>query len=488
MPVVHPMPRRRYVPQAWTAVAALALSAGCTDAGTNARLASPPDYEIQARYTTEGPLDDLSTVMLQATVRNLGGRVEEPATVSMYVDDRFVKEVVLRAPAPGAAAALSFDWEAEPGAHAIRFQLKRLALDPQSGAESSEANNAVTLSLTVPFRERRVVARTWHQSRAFLASVEEDAQFQELLAFARDSGFVIPSSARTLETQYDGEGVASLVTPMGDPGAPATSAPLLIAIRHPGQGGKTVTIPFLFRMVDRTTYLVYNTRGGTRVTRIGDSVVVSTITPPPSGWRASMAAVGTCQEDTSACDQIGVAVAQCDAIIAEFGDQEITLQDLALVEQVCGRVTALTNACNAARTDNPPVITTQIGTNGSGQCAHCNGTTLNLWTYYGWHAQATDDRGLTWNSGSSFLATCNGGSYTFSVTDCGGQTATVVVQAQRQDFTPVPNWPNCHNQGKASSLLFPDSPASLLGWSFPWKKCDGLPAGFQEDPGPGPLG
>jgi rRNA maturation protein Nop10 len=481
-----PPARRRSRSRLRTVFAALLLSAGCTEVGTNTTPESPPDFAIEAKYTTDGPLDDLSTVSFQVGVRNLGGNAPAASFVSMYIDSVYVKGVPLGNLAPGVTTTLTFDWRAKPGAHAIRFEIRRVAPDAVSGAESDQANNVAALSLTVPVRQRRIVARTWGPSAEILASARGDARVREVIAVAADSGFEIPSGARTLETRYDGEGMSTLVTPMGPPDAPANSAPLLVVVQFPVEGHGTVMIPYLFRLIDGTSYTVYNGNGGSRVSRIGGSTKVVPYPPASKGPQADVMATGACVEDDSVCEAAAEASSRC----LKLGEMENkTLEEEAAWLMICGGALVLLQQCSDASVDNPPVITPAQGTNGSGECAHCLGTTTTLlkWTNYGWAATATDDRGFTWNSSSIFAATCDGGSYTFSVTDCGGQTATVTVNAIRHDFPSVPNWQGCEDQGKgknkSASLLFPGSSAPLLSAKSPWRACDRLPSRFEDDQG-----
>jgi hypothetical protein len=482
-----PPPRRRSGSLLRTAFAALLLSTGCTEVGTNAAPESPPDYAIEAKYTTDGSLDDLSTVSLQVGVRNLGGRAPDVSFVSMYVDDVFIRGVALGTLAPGGKAMLAFDWDAEPGAHAIRFEIRQVAPDAESGAEADVANNVVTLPLTVPTRERRIIAQAWRSSAELLSPMRGDAPVQKVLALAKDSGFTIASSASTLATRYDGEGVTTLITPMGPPNAPANSAPLLVVIQYPTQGHGTVQIPYLFRLIDRTTYVVYNAEGGSRVSLRGAETQVSEFSSAVSGSRGN-AATGNCQEDTSICDQARDQKALCDRLHAQITD-DTTLYELSVILAHCDLALELLEKCANALVDNPPTISTSLGTNGTTECAHCLGktTTLLKWKYYGWLASASDDRGSpTWNSSDLFEATCNGGSYTFSVTDCGGQTASVVVNAVKADLPSVPNWEGCEDQGdgknKSALLLFPGSSAPLLSARSPWRNCNRLPSRFEDDP------
>jgi hypothetical protein len=440
-----------------------------------------PDLTItNTAYTTVGALDDLSTVAFEVRVQNVGGSDSLGTSVSMYVDGDYVMDMALNGLRSQENATLRFDWPAEPGSHEIRFGVDQPPMDTPFVEESNENNNTATLALLVPFRERHVVEQDTMIFAALPSAVAGDSLVREVLALARDSGHTMPAGALTIRTRYDAEGVTSYITPIGPPHARADSVPILFVMTIPTVIHGVVTLPFLFQFVDSTTYVLYDARGGVRLFDAGDSIQVLGKVLAIGSTRPAMAAEPCSEPWVWTCVSAYITKNAC---IAGIGVTIYTGGVGAIFGSLAACVTFVNafRACARSSTDDPPTIKTSILNNGP-RCSECKGGVIIRWTYKGYRAEFSDDRGdVEEKTANTFVPTCSGGSFTFTAKDCKGQITSKTVSAI---YDPLPNVLRsnplgplqyrsqqsvCHNQGGVSSLVLPTRPA-LLEWSE-WRGC-----------------
>jgi CARDB len=192
----HCLPTRQCCALTAAALILLCVVAACSDKPVGPTDFSPPllpDYVIgDVKYTTDGPLDDLSVVVFQIRVQNLGNSDVLGTTVSMYVDGRIAMHQPLDGLPSLDAKTVRFNWPAQAGEHEILFGVDRPPLDTTFVEESREDNNTATLALTIPFRERNIVTQEIIAFETLPRGIRNDSLLEQVITLARDSGLQRP--------------------------------------------------------------------------------------------------------------------------------------------------------------------------------------------------------------------------------------------------------------------------------------------------------
>ena len=410
-----------------------------------------PDYVISSvQEGAEGPLDDLSTITFHVRVQNQGGRDMTGTFVYMYVDGKFKANLPLPSLSASNEATVTFQWPAEFGSHVFVFGVDTPPSNHGYVLETSEDNNTRSITLAIPLRERQIVGQDTIPFADLPSILTNHPQVAEVVALAADSGHYIPAGAVTLRTHFDVEGTTTFVTPVGPPDAAATTIPLLVITKTPAETLDTVVAAFLFQAVDSSTFLLYNTSGGTRISHDGS---IDVFNSNSSGLM--MKSTSNCTESVGwFCSLAGVAWLACTGSLMGLASPFVAAAAVTAVATCAARVFTTIECINSLIDHPPTIIIERVPHIRCGDCDD-NDQDSVYQSYYKFEVSADDDRkagGFTWSSQKVFSPTCDGTkSYTFVVTDCGGNTKSESVTAEGYNIETVPD--ACHDQG-GTSMLF----------------------------------
>jgi CARDB len=431
---------------------------------------SLPDYTITVVDSSGEPLDDLSTGVFKVRVQNVGGTDTTGTFIQLYVDGSFVRDTSLRALETLEVDTFTFHWRAQAGAHTISFRVDQPPAGEPWVLESNEQNNSAEIKVSVATRERHLVHQDTIPYAEIPNSIRSAPAVQQVLRVATDSGYVVATGTLAIRSKYDGEGGTAYVAPLEDPDGPADSVPILIVAATPGENADTTVYAIIVHYTDSTSSVVYDAGGAIRVFPANDSIQVLE-TFNPVGPSSFMAAQQNCSEDwrPPCLGRAGGTIAACmgTALAASLlAPVPLTWLLVFKAAVACGATLLVTSKeCFAAFQDDPPTIKV-MGVQNGPTCYKCDGNNRIKYTFDGFQAIVTDDRGPAppiFLTSNVFLPGCKPGAHTFSARDCGGNvTRIVVTTGSSRQLGVEANHPDCrHNQGASGFALMRRLPSRL---------------------------
>ncbi len=459
-------------PSALAIVASGILLSACADHSPVApppglSVGTLPDYVVtEARVLTDSALDDLSTATFEVDVRNLGGSDLFGTSVAMYVDSVFVTEVPLEIGHTFSDTTITFEWDPEGGQHEILFGVDRPPLDTTFVPELNEENNTFVLSLSVPYRTRAAPEPDSLLYSALPAHVRNDPRVQQMLTVALNSGFSLLPGAMTHRARYEEDGVTTLATPLGSPDAAADSVPVLMIMRV-SAGEDSTTVVNMVQVVDSLTTIIHDFEGGAQVFT-GEEVA---LTPPATPAHQASLLGGSCSEAWFRPCVLAFGPAAVKCLRTAFPptpprSRQALAIAIARALARCIPAAVRAPACAKALKDNPPVLNIVPVRNGP-RCEKCVNNDLVAFTYHGYRATFTDDRGAAFITASSFVPTCQGGRLRIAVKDCGGNITGQSVAAVYRELSRSVNLARCkHDQGGTYTSLAWSQPSIPIAWAM----------------------
>jgi hypothetical protein len=391
-----------------------------------------PDYTIsQVQDSTDGALNDLSTVFFHVRVVNIGATSETPTSVVMFVDGQAVQGFPIYGLARLEDTTVTFESKLSAGSHELLFGVDHPPTDTASIAESNETNNTTVHSMLVPYGQRPILVQETMEFSDLPSTIMADSTVQQAIQLAADSGFVVSSNAPMIRTEYKVDSVTRYTVAFSSPNAPARTAPTLVILNRAGD--TPVTFGYLFQIIDDQHFVAYSKDRGIRVSS-QDGVV-------------QLSGIGSqvpCSEG----------VVWPWACMLERGAEAIT----PIANEIFAHYSP--PPTNRARTEarslqqaaapdgpTPPHIdvfekmvdhfpTGYLSVATAGICRIvCIGDDLHMTMTWVYVFTAVDDRGpVTYLSSRIWSIPCGGGSRTFSARDNAGQTITFNITVRVPDF------------------------------------------------------
>jgi hypothetical protein len=401
-----------------------------------------PDYSIEkVEYTTNNnELNEFSQVVVKVDVKNAG--LMDPTGTYLYVykDGKYLNEVRVDPMETSEVRTLDFVWDAEIGTH--NFELK-VDISPENVGyivENNEDNNTATLELEVALVERQIVNQEDITGDDFEEEVDqEDGAIVDIIDFLeQDNLGTSTTDGQFIKTEYDQEGAINYTMSLHNPDGSIDEDKALSIVTFEAPDGTPVTAPMVTEKGNGDEFFLFDENIRLRVTNGGETVEIL-----EGGFFKDCDEPGMLYY-VSLYASLGINVGtDC---IADAIANSATYEEYIEAVASCNLAANMAGVFWFAEVDNEPVIT--VYNNGFVEgCYSCDGTTKQNYLVPKFRAEFEDDRGIETTSASEFNPGCNGGSFTFSVTDCGGNTSIANVVAFQIPTTTEEGSADCHDQG-----------------------------------------
>jgi hypothetical protein len=397
-----------------------------------------PDYTIEElKYDIDNDeLNEFSNVDFSITIKNLGLSDSLGTYLYIFRDGRFLKDIEIVGLKSNESDVLNFLWEASPGMHAFEFKIDITPADESYLEENNEDNNTAETVLEVVLVEPDILTQEEVEVEVFLEEVsQEDTLVVSVYETLESEGLSTSEDGTFIKTEFDRDGLVSFTMSLHNPDGSVDESKILQVVTFQNEDGEDVAMPMITEVIDEDSFIMYDSYGGIVVSDGGN-----TVTPyenPMFKEDCSEPWFWTC---VGAVGLGGIAcVASAIAAIPTGG--------AALVAAIasCGATAVAAIACAEALVDNDPELDIYDVRNGP-TCTRCEGDQLITYTYDGLGCNFSDDRGLESTSGDSYTPGCSGGQFTFSATDCGGNTVSETRSTNYRQLSSVYS-EECHDQG-----------------------------------------
>jgi hypothetical protein len=402
------------------------------------------DYSIEkVEYTINNEeLNEFSQVVIKVDVRNQG--LYDPRGTYLYVslDGEYNREIRIDPMNSGEVRTIDFVWDAVQGNHVFDLKVNITPTNEFLIEENNENNNTALLELDVILVERQVVSQEEVEVEDFEEEVDqEDEAVVEIVEFLETENLGTSDDGLFIRTEYDQEGVVNYTMSLHNPDGSVAENKVLQISTFVASDGTEVTVPMVTERGDNDDeYFLYDDDVKIRVSNGGSTLEVvegaflkegcdepgplyMAANDPGLPLESSFGCYMYALANTTTPEEMGDALAAC----------TLTAMLLAVYEN--------------SVIDNAPFI--QYYTSGYVECSECDGTTKNIYAYDIYKAIFGDDRGIATTSADTYTPSCSNPTapHTFSVTDCAGNSTSVVVAAEGYIIGTVENDPDCHDQG-----------------------------------------